>query len=125
MPILIAEEPEVFIFVSPTTVSPPFPVRSPAAVIVPVPVVSMSPGVVKSPLLEILIDGVERKLLNPVADSKLIPFIVLLLLLLAAGKFIPFIVFVLLELIALVNSRLKPLVVVKLADVLLFVRANK
>lgn len=56
--------------------------------------------------------GVLIKLVNPVADSKLMPFRRLVLLFVAAVKSIPLRVLVLLVLVALVSERVVPLTVV-------------
>jgi hypothetical protein len=78
-----------------------------------------------APELDISIDGVERKLVNPVAEEKLIPLITLELLFVAAGKLMPFSIFVLLVLVAFERVRLTPLVVMDDADVLALVRSRE
>lgn len=70
----------------------------------------------------ILIVGELRKLVKPLGEAKLIPFIILVLLLEAAGKLIPFNTSVLFILEALLRARLKPLTEVEEADVLAFVK---
>ena len=65
--------------------------------------------------------GVLIKLVKPVADSKLMPFMMLLLLLAAAPKSIPFKVLVLLVLVALLRERFSPLTVTGLPVVLALV----
>lgn len=88
---------------------------------VPVPVVEMSPGVVMlpdesvtpvapviAPAFVMAMEGVFRKLVNPVADAKLMPLIVLVPVLVAAGKLIPLSVDVLSVLLAFVKARLTP-----------------
>ena len=80
---------------------------------------------VMAPAEEILIEGVDKNLVKPVALSKLIPLMTLVLLFEAAGKLIPFKVLVLLVLVELVKATLKPLTVVALAPVLLLVNVNR
>ena len=77
-----------------------------------------------APALVILMVGDERKLLNPVADAKLMPLITFVLLLDAAGKLIPLRVLVLLVLVELVKAMLMPLTAVVVALVFAFVKAN-
>src|SRR4029079_13498652 len=76
-----------------------------------------------APALEILIDGVERKFVKPVEDANLIPLIVLELLFVAAGKFIPFKVFELLVFVAFVNAIFTPFTFTEEAPVLPLVKA--
>ena len=64
------------------------------------------------------------KFVNPVAETKLMPFITLVLLLVAAGKLIPFKVLVLLVLVALVKATLTPLTVVAVTPVFPLVILN-
>ena len=65
--------------------------------------------------------GVSKKSLNPVADSKLMPLITLVLLLVAAAKSSPLRILVLLVLTALARVMVCPLTVVGVLVVLLFV----
>jgi len=74
-----------------------------------------------APAAEILMLGVEIKLLKPVALAKLMPLIKLVLLFVAAGKLIPFKVLLLLVLVALAKAMLIPLTVVAVVEVLLLV----
>ena len=73
------------------------------SVVVPTPVAP-----VIAPALDILIDGVERNFVNPVAETKLIPLIALVPVLVAAGKLIPFNTLVSFVLVALVREMLVP-----------------
>ena len=61
------------------------------------------------------------KLVNPVADSNVIPLMILVLLLDAAAKSIPFRVLVLFVLVALLNVIFSPFTVVAVVVVLLLV----
>jgi hypothetical protein len=74
-------------------------------------VVEIPVAPVMAPVPVILIDGVLMKFVNPVADAKLIPLIILESLLLAAGKLIPYVVLVPLGLVALDKAIFIPLAV--------------
>lgn len=88
-------------------------------------VVVMPVAPVIAPAEVILRDGVERKLVKPVAEAKEIPLTILELLLAAAGKEIPFKVLELLVLVALVRERLRPLMEVAVAVVLPLVKEKE
>ena len=75
-----------------------------------------------APALEILTVGVFKKLVNPVADSKLTPLTRLVLLFEATGKSMPFKVLELLVLVALVKARLRPFTVVAVEEALPLVK---
>jgi hypothetical protein len=60
------------------------------------------------PALSMTIDGVFRKLVKPVADMKLIPLILLVLVLVAAWKLTPLTVLELLAFVPLAKVRSKP-----------------
>ena len=76
---------------------------------------------VTAPAAEILMVGVERNLLKPLASVKVMPLITLELLL-EAVRLMPLIVLALLLLAALVRFKLSPLTVVEISEVLALVR---
>ena len=75
-----------------------------------------------APAAEILIDGVEKNLLKPVAEAKLMPLIILELLFDPAVKLIPLMTLVLFVFVALLNESESPLVVIEETEVLLLVK---
>ena len=80
-----------------------FPERAPENV-----VAVMVPAPVMLPALVMAMVGVFKKLVKPVALTKLIPLMVLELVMVAAGKLIPLVVLELLELVPVANVRSNP-----------------
>src|SRR5437764_62019 len=74
-------------------------VDKPEKVIVPDEVIPVAP--VTAPTFEMLMEGVAKKLVKPVAEAKLMPLMILALLLTAEAKLMPFKVLALLVLVAL------------------------
>ena len=77
---------------------------------------------VMAPVEEMSMDGVDRKLVYPVAEEKFIPFITLVPLFVAAGKFTPFSMLVLFGFEALERDMLIPFTVVVVTPVFEFVK---
>jgi len=129
-PNAVAPVPTVKVFVPVTDVAPlrltePVPVEN-----VPAPVCDTFPEVVipvapeTAPPEESLKVGVLIKFVKPVPDSKVMPLIILVLLLVAAAKSMPLRILVLLVLVAFVKFTVSPLTVVPVTEVLLFVTPN-